>query len=999
MKENNLKTYNFFNKRETIIEISNNYQKINLTNLNTIKIYSFEKYIFISCKIPTNNSTSNNKTSKNIPKQTNEHSIIQILHNKIITNYYHVFNRNLFFLCVRKLKNIPHLYCVGCDFKYVQAKTERTFMTVYSVKIFPINTTMNTINDELFLKNLITINLIKNRDTKELLKSENFLINSESISDINSFDVDEEEKEIIIGSSNGEIILIKNFQKIKTEYDISFLVKSTKLDITNVKFAKSLKKEKLIYITTDTEIIYYQQNKNTNIYEFNFIYTDNGCQKNLFDVDITNNRAILCSNNNFSLEEINNFDRGGCWLIEGIKNKIQLLNGNIVFTNENNLIIYDPKDKCFIYDINIFYNNNNNSKPIKILDFFCSNEKNSIYLIIEKKIFNEDDNDLFDTIKEIIILKEITPEKKLEQFYLKKEFSEAEKFVKQNSNLYNVELSLADIALKKGDYFYNKGEYKKAISEYNKTIFNISPNIIIEKFLDTSKLEFLILFLEELNNNIKYNMALSEEKRKNYIVMLLYCYLRGKKETKMNEFIQKAYLNKQFLIIRAAINICKKNNLKELALMIVEKGNIIELKIEVLIDIFHNYKEALNLLKDCDNYLCQYIIFSKNYSEFFANEKDLFIAVFLLFFKHFVNLKTGKELILSQDKIYKEKLNSITYMNIINILTDESLDEIKLQMIEYIIANDKNYPIEIIQMKLEILINNYSKASEEKQKKIFEKKIIDVIKNKNIYKNLDKNYLTLIFQTANFQEGLLILFSMNEDKINLLNYYMEHDMYNKIIAVTDEFGSRNSKYYLQILNYFLSKINEINKSDFESYIKVLLNKINEKGYMNPIIIQNVYQKLGNKVKFSLLKPFILNIIKEKNNVYQTTLKEKEKIENDLNSMKKEIDLIRNKIIFPIPNLCKSCSDYITKEEDAICYGCKHTFHKRCLMAVRDKDEDRLECLICKPKNIQLGQALKQREEMKDNYNSFFLELKAENNNKKIDLFAKYLGKGIFEKND
>ena len=574
MKENNLKTYNFFNKRETIKEISNDYEKINLTNLNTIKIYSYEKYIFISCKIPSNNNISNNKTSKNIPKQTNEHSIVQILHNKIITNYYHVFNRNLFFYCIRKLKNIPHIYCVGCDFKYVQANTERTFMTVYSVKIFPINTTMNTINDELFLKNLITINLIKNRDTKELLKSENFLINSESISDINSFDVDEEGKEIVIGNSNGEIILIKNFHKTKSEYDISFLVKSTKLDITNVKFAKSLKNEKLIYITTDTEIIYYQQNKNTNIYEFNFIYTDNGCQKNLFDVDIINNRVILCSNNNFSFEEINNFERGGCWLIEKIKNKIQLLNGNIVFTNENDLIIYDPKDKCFIYDFNLFYNKDNNSKPIKILDFFCSNEKNSIYLIIETKILNEDDNDLFDTIKEIIVLKEITPEKKLEQFYLKNEFSEAEKFIKQNTNLYNVELTLAEIALKKGDYFYNKGEYKKALSEYNKTIFNISPNIIIEKFLDTSKLEFLILFLEELNNNIKYNMALSEEKRKNYIVMLLYCYLRGKKETKMNEFIQKAYLNKQFLIIRAAINICKKNNLKELALMIVEKGNI-----------------------------------------------------------------------------------------------------------------------------------------------------------------------------------------------------------------------------------------------------------------------------------------------------------------------------------------------------------------------------------------------------------------------------------------
>ena len=1011
MQDNSLKKYNFFNIREIITEISNDYEKLNLTNLTSLKIYSYEKYIFISCKIPNNiniNTNIANNTSKKIPKQTNEHSIIQIFHKKIITNYYHVFNRNLFFFCIRKINNIPHIFCTGGDFKYIQADTERTFMTIYSVKIFPINTTLNTINDELFLKNLITINLIKNKDTKEILKSENFLINSETISNINSFDVNEEGDQIVIGSSNGEIILIKNIHKIKSEYlqnnkineyDISLLVKSTKLDITNVKFGKSLKEDKLIYITTETEIIYYQLNKNTNIYEFNFIYTDNGCQKNLFDLDINNNKVIFCSPVNYSLEEINNFDRGGCWLIEERKNKIRLLNENIIFSTDNNLIVYDPKDKCFIYDINSFYGSDSNQN-LKILDFFCSSEKNAMYIILEKKNLNEEENDLNDTIKEILILKEISPEKKLEQFYIKDEFSIAEKYVKQNSNLYNVDFILAQISLKKGDYYYIKGEYKKAINEYNKTLFHISPNVIIEKFLDTSKLEFLILFLEEVNSNIKYNMTLSEEKRKNYIVMLLYCYLRGKKETKMNEFIQKAYLNKQFLIIRAAINICKKNNLKELALMIVEKGNIIELKIEVLIDIFHNYKEALNLLKDCDNYLCQYIILSRNYLEFFQNEKELFITVFLLFFKHIINIKTGKEQIKSQDKFYLEKLNKITYMNIINILTDDSLDTIKLQMIDYIIANDSNFLPEIIQMKLELLINNYSKISEdEKQKKIIEKKIIDIIKNKNIYQDLDKNYLTMLFKNANFQEGILMLYAMNEDKIGLLNYYMDNDMYNKIIAVTDEFGSKNSKYYLQILNYFLSKVNDSNKSEFESYIKVLMNKINNKGYMNPNIIKIVSQKLGNKIKFSLLKPFILNTIKEKYNTFQSTLKEKEKIEKDLNDMKKEIDIIKNKIIFPIPKKCKSCSDYIKKEEDAICYGCKHDFHKRCLLAMRDKDEDRLECLICKAKNIQLGQALKKREEMKENYNSFVLELKAENNNKKLDLFAKYLGKGIFEAND
>ncbi len=993
MQETSLKTYNFFNHRETISNISNDYEKLTLNDLNSLKIYAYDKYIFLSCRI---NNTNQNE--KNKPKQTNEYSIIQIFHNQIITNYYHVFNRKLISFCIRKIKFIPHIFCIGCDFKYIQLGSDRTFMTLYSVKIFPINTTINTINDELFLKNLITINLIKDRDTKELLNSDNFLINSESISDINGFDVDEKGEQIVIGSSNGEIILIRNIKKYndKKEYNISLLVKSTKLDITNVKFGRSLNNDILIYVTTENEIIYYMLNKNTNIYEFNFIYTDNGCQKNVFDVNSITNKVIFCSMINSSLEEINNFDRGACWLFEGSKQKINFFGENLILLNDNNLLVYDSKNKFFSYNTKELLDK---KEQFKVIDFFCSSEKKTIYMIIEKKNNNEEDNDYIDTTKEIIILKEIPAEKKLEQFYIKNEYSEVERYIKQNPNLYDIDLTLAQIALKKGDDFYIKGEYKNAINEYKKSIFHVSPNIVIEKFLDSSKLEFLILFLEELNNNIKYNMTLSEEKRKNYIIMLLYCYLRGKKENKMNEFIQKAYLNKQFLIIRAALNICKKNNLKELALMIVEKGNIIELKIEVLIDIFHNYKEALNLLKDCDNYLCQYLTFSKHYLEFYQNEKELFIAVFLLFFKHFTKIKIGEEIIISRDKTYLDKFNKITYANVINILTDDSLNNIKLQMIDYIIANDENYPIDIIQMKIEILVSNYSLIEDDKQKKLIEEKIIDIIKNKKICKSLDKNYLKLLFEGINFQNGLLILYAVHEDKLNLLNYYMEHDTYNKIIAVTDEFGSKNSKYYLQILNYFISKINDENKSDFESYIKVLMNKINDKGLMNPNIIKVVSNKLKDKIKFSLLKPYILNIMKEKYNTYQSTLKEKEKILDDLNTMKKEIDTIRNKIIFPIPKKCLSCLDSINKEEDAICYGCKHTFHKRCLMAARDKDEEGLECVICKAKNMRLGQALKQREETKELYNNYLLELKAENGNKKLDVFAKYLGKGIFDKNN
>ena len=770
MKEKTIKRYNFFNVREIISEISNEYQTFSLNNLNSISICAYEKYIFVSGKI----QNPDNKQNKNKPKQTNEHSIIQILHKKIITNYFHVYNRNLISFCIRKInKDKPYIFSVGCDFKYVQVGIDRTFMTVFSIKIFPINTTTNTINDEQFLRDMKSINLIKNRDTGEIMISNNFIIDSEPISDINSFDVDEDGNQIVIGTINGEILLIKNFNNSnsngKEQYNISYLMKSTKLDITNVKFSKNDKGEKIIYVTTNSEVIYYLLNQNTNIYEFNFIYTENGCVKNVFDVNDINNKAIFCSPMDYSLEEINNFDRGSCWLIEGKKTKIKLFQDNLIFINNNNLLVYDPINKCFIYDSEYFSEKN---EQIIVMDFDSISNKKIICLLIEKRIINDEENHIVDSSKELIILKEITSEKKLEQFFSLNEFSAAENYVKHKSNIYNIDLTFAEIAKKRGDYFYQKGEYKNAVNEYKKTIFQIDPTFIIEKFLDSSKLEFLIMFLEELNNNIKYNMTLPEEKRKYYIVLLVYCYLRGKKEIKMNEFIKKAYLNKQLVIIRAAINICKKNNLKELALTIVEKGNIVELKIEVLIDIFNNYKEALILLKKCNNYLFQYLILSKNYLVFYQKEKQLFTEVFINFFKHFVNIKICNEEILSSNKIYLQKLIELNYINVINILTDDSFNELKLQMIELIISHDKNYPIDLIKMKIEILINKYSLLNDDNKKKIVEDKILEILKNRNIYKKLDKNYLTLLFKTSDFQEGIIILNALNGDKKSLLNYYI-----------------------------------------------------------------------------------------------------------------------------------------------------------------------------------------------------------------------------------
>ena len=1005
MTENTIKRYNFFTIREIISEISSEYEKININELNSMSIYSYEKYIFLSCKIQK--IKDKNIKNKNKPKATNEHSILQILHNKIITNYFNIFNRNLISFCVRKINNIPYIFSIGCDFQSVNIGQDRTFMTVYSIKIFPINITTHNETDENFLKLLKCINLIRNIDTGEIVTTNTFSKDDEPISEINSFDVNLEGNRIVVGTINGEILLIKNAdmnpltlnKKIKgriDKNDILLLEKLSKNDITNVKFCKSLNGEDIIYATTNNEIFYYTLNKNTYLFEPKYIYTENGCVKNVFDVCNNGNKVIFCSPVDYSLEEINNFDRGGCWLIEGKKSKVSIFNGNIVFLNGNKLKVYDPLDKCYIYDTNIqkIFNEEKITK-INILDFYCSN--NLIYLIIEKIISDNDDIITETMNKEIIILREISPNKKLEQFFAKNDFFSAETYVKHKPNLYDIESTYSEIAKHRGDYFYSKGEFKNSVNEYKKTIFHISPELIIEKFLDSSKLEFLIMFLEEINNNIKYNMTLNEIQRKNYIVLLLNCYIRSKKDLKMNEFIQKAYLNKQEVIIRAAIDICKENNLKELALMIVEKGNMVELKIEVLIEIFNNYSEALNLLIKIDNFLFMYFILYKYSHEFIVAEKELFTECYLLLFYAILEIKTGIRKINSTNKKYIEKINKIKYINILNIITDDSLNDIKIHIIDNIINKDKNYPIEVFQQKIEIFISKYISLENNEEKIKCGNQIIRLLKEKGMYKKLDKIYLSILFKSADFIDGLIILNNLNGDKISLLNYYMENDMDKRILAEADEYGAINSNYYIRILNYFLNKYisNDKEKTIIESHIKVLLNKIQEKGFMSPMIIKEISKKLKGKVKFILLKPFIINMMKEKNNALEASENEKEKNKKELDKIKNEIFQLKKKATFIIPKECMYCKENITKEEDAISYLCQHTFHKRCLMAQRENDYDDLECLKCKSKNIQLGQNLKKRSEQTNLHNEYFLELK--NKKKKFDLITQYLGKGIFNK--
>ena len=69
--------------------------------------------------------------------------------------------------------------------------------------------------------------------------------------------------------------------------------------------------------------------------------------------------------------------------------------------------------------------------------------------------------------------------------------------------------------------------------QYIKTINYLEPSLVIQKFLEKSKLDYLIQYLEALENNREFQIK-GHENSKDYTTLLLNCYIMQEKFVKIN---------------------------------------------------------------------------------------------------------------------------------------------------------------------------------------------------------------------------------------------------------------------------------------------------------------------------------------------------------------------------------------------------------------------------------------------------------------------------------
>lgn len=244
----------------------------------------------------------------------------------------------------------------------------------------------------------------------------------------------------------------------------------------------------------------------------------------------------------------------------------------VVIDDKTNIFaVYDSKSSFFAYY---------NASFSKISCICADNEY--IYAFIEnmgsKKILKLKEKD--NKTKFSIILKRSFYDTALE--YAKKLNYDKEK--------------ISYIHKKHGDHVYIKGDYQKAIEQYIFTINYLDPSYVIQKFLDGSKLDYLILYLEALHSENNFSFRCTKE-MKDYTALLLNCYIKQKQISKLKTFVEGKELTPQLFNVETAIDVCKESNQIDLALNIAEKSKMFDSYINLLIDYKENYSLALEYIK------------------------------------------------------------------------------------------------------------------------------------------------------------------------------------------------------------------------------------------------------------------------------------------------------------------------------------------------------------------------------------------------------------------
>ncbi len=955
-------------------------------NISNVTISGAHQMHAINGLVFINGKAIHKKEGKNI----RESLIMKIYNNKIIDEY-HIYNGVYYDFSLKYYQKKPYFVIIGGNFNEYIIDGQKELFMVTSIKIYnalPFITNKESRlevppslrpTEEPYPKFLVKkIKILKRLSDDKLFcddgDEDNKMEGCESFQNINAFHMSDNFTHAAISLDKGGILLIYgkpnllecNTKDMKIIYLPKIIVNEREVHITNLNFAElNVKNEflQILYATTANSVYYFSWkgvDEKSNLENKIILKELNQDKKGAYSgcIDVKDKYLLMGSSNDDFIGEYDNLEFSKTWFFDGKKTIVKYFEEYLMFVifgeTESSLQIYDKRYQYFVY----YY-----VGPKKITGV-CFDKDNYIYIFIEEA----------QNKKRIVKLKEKTNQEKFQIFFEKKFYVDAALYA-ENCGI--EKYKIFEIYKQKADYEYSKGDFVSSINEYIKTINYYKPSNVIQKFLEKSKLDFLIKYLEAIVNNIDIKIKDLEE-HKNYTTLLLNCYIMEDDFEKLKNFIDKKGNSFSEDITKSIIDICLDTEKIDLSLQISKQFKLTEEYLKIMITKLNKYDEALDIIENPD----------KNQFQITTQDK---IDLYYKFSNYF----------LSKENFDEKFFSSVSKFIENNAIGIEKKDLNKL--IDIFIEYDKFF--KILFEKIGTLQLNYEKNMIHKRIELYiqdglednKNNILQIIRNEKFVEKYDTQYLIMLFKYYNFKEGLEVLYEVNKINQDLLMIYIEKKEYKKIISLCEKYGMVNISLWWRSLEFFLGKefrkdLIEEEKNQLNIFFEEFLMKLLESDTLIDLNILEYINDINNDIPLSLINNFLTKAFERHYTLLSDQEKNFKEYDKEINTTLDEIKEIRTKGYILDFKECNECS--LPLSLPFISFNCGHVYHNLCFYSHFTSGGKKF-CRKCKEKKDKIEDEYKKIKTDGEKFNDINkLENEIGKNKDKVDFMHQLYGKGI-----
>ena len=964
-------------------------EKSDRTSLQNTKVFYSLNDVSINQMRTMDNFVLGSGIVENIPSgvadtsSLNKSLLFKIFNSQILDEY-EIHNKMLESFQVKSYQAKTFLFSFGLDLVNLSKTGGEDYISTSNFKIFNITPILNIETD------------FKPFNIKELCvmyKKENESIVSGNLSSIGDYtpitnvtclDVSNDLIYCAMGTEEGLVVLFTGKPNLLENIKATVVKKVSNDSITNIAIVRE--KNTFLFITTTKGIFVY--NLETKNPEPMFIKSDGGVDFKCMYGKV--NSVVVSLYNTGRVCEITKkgdgkWEMNSGMFFEGVVKRICCFKGYIamftVLNGANYFSIFDPVNNIFIQYMSLLEN----------IDFmFTDQETIFIYTMNETLKANK-----------VIRYLEVENKKKFDIFYQKNFYDTAYEFAK---NLHYPEAKLAEINKTYAEILFDKKDYARSIEQYIKTISYLEPSYVIQQFLDGSRLDFLIKYLEALRVNEKFIRISTEEEMKDYTALLLNCYIKQRKTKEFEKFVEQS--NEK--VIETAIEVAKEQQQLELALNIAEKSKNTDFLIQIYLEIQCDYDKAISELEKEENKEKHFNLICKYGSVFLDKRAELTIGILKKIVQQLIAMKVNDPTKVDEVTKKYEKL-------IVSVFSNQEGKENLKRFLLYIKEVDHFYPPLIIHRLIEVHLDNLkyiqlgteiveSVGDDKKQIKVITKEectkaILDlIVENQTI---IDKNFVLVLFKINKFIDGIIKLSELLGMQQELISLYMEEDStippkesMEKIIEICDKYSNKDSRYWLQALYFCLSKqeILCVDDKDGKNYLYIVLNKVDENGLLTPKILMQVLDK-AKKIPLQMIRKFLVNYLKGNKSLIDKGKNETKKNTDKIRELDKELRELTQQAKQYNAVKCTICQERMNLP--FIYFKCGHAYHHSCISG----QGNGYKCVHCTQKKNELIMKIKESQQVIENENNtqIYLE-RLKTNANKFSVVAEYLGKGIFDMN-